>query len=77
MNTSQVDILKQLPPEALATTPALAPPPGIIPNPEHPISRGHLLIVVNSIVAAIMVICYVIRVYTRAIIQRRVAWSDC
>ncbi|KAA8570968.1 hypothetical protein EYC84_000343 [Monilinia fructicola] len=37
MNTSQVDILKQLPPEALATTPALAPPPGIIPNPEHPI----------------------------------------
>ncbi|KAB8297964.1 hypothetical protein EYC80_001741 [Monilinia laxa] len=37
MNNSQAGSLTQLSPETLATTPALAPPPGVTPNPEHPI----------------------------------------
>ncbi|TGO90452.1 hypothetical protein BPOR_0064g00150 [Botrytis porri] len=65
-----------LPPEVLANTPALEPPPGVTALSDNPESRGYILIVVNTIMTFAMTVCFIIRVYTKVAIQRKVTWSD-
>ncbi|KAF7854441.1 uncharacterized protein EAF02_011616 [Botrytis sinoallii] len=65
-----------LPPEVLATIPAGTPPAGVQALSPNPARRGWLLITVSSILFFMATTCFIIRVYTRTAIQRKVARSD-
>ncbi|KAF7886434.1 hypothetical protein EAF00_010537 [Botryotinia globosa] len=65
-----------LPAETLATIPIGTPPAGVQALPPNPVSRGWILISVSSILFFMATACFIIRVYTRAAIQRKVARSD-
>ncbi|KAF5872397.1 putative integral membrane protein [Botrytis fragariae] len=65
-----------LPPEVLATIPVGTPPAGVQALSLNPVSRGWLLISVSSILFFMATTCFIIRVYTRAAIQRKAVRSD-
>ena len=62
---------------ALAKTPALAPPPGVVPNFIDPYNQGPILLVIGSILLALMMILVTVRAYTKIFIQRKLSWDDC
>jgi hypothetical protein len=72
-----VDLINSIPPALLATLPAAPPPPGIVPNFEHPPSRSNLLLGLTSVFLALAVISYSIRMYTKIKIFRKLTWDDC
>jgi hypothetical protein len=72
-----VDLINSIPPALLATIPAASPPPGIVPNFDHPPSRSNLLLGLTSVFLSLAVISYFIRMYTKIKILRKVSWDDC
>ncbi|TEY62372.1 hypothetical protein BOTCAL_0163g00150 [Botryotinia calthae] len=73
MNAS---VILSLPPETLATIPAGNPPAGVQALSQNPVNRGWILITVSSILFFMATICFIIRVYARIKIQRKVPRSD-
>ncbi|TGO23839.1 hypothetical protein BPAE_0120g00180 [Botrytis paeoniae] len=57
-----------LPPEVLANTPALEPPPGVTALSDNPASRGYILIVVNTIMTFAMTLFAVVLFITWTIL---------
>lgn len=55
----------------------ILPPPGVIPDFEHPESRGYQIILANAILFPLVTLFVVLRIYTRAIIVRNVGSDDC
>jgi|TARA_R110002003_G_scaffold878_5_gene21714 hypothetical protein len=68
--------LEALPPQALAQIPGETPPPGLIPNFAHPASNVSLIIGLSSFFFAISTICFLLRVWTRAVVVKRWQWDD-
>ena len=60
----------------LMSTPALVPPPGVIPDFVHPHSDGSVVIVVGAILLAIMLVAIAVRAYSKICISRKVDWDD-
>jgi hypothetical protein len=65
------------PPEIWQYIPAMEPPAGVVPNFANPESKGHIAIVVGSILTALMVCFFAIRAYTKLFILRKLTWDDC
>ncbi|OCL10074.1 hypothetical protein AOQ84DRAFT_290010, partial [Glonium stellatum] len=64
-------------PEILANTPALAPPPGVVPNFVNPQSRADQTRIVICVTLPIMVILLALRIYTRLRKTRAFGADDC
>ena len=64
-------------PATLAGIPAALPPPGVVPNPEHPYSSGYILIVVGTILLTVMLLSVCIRIYTKIRIVKKSSPDDC
>ncbi|KAF2023420.1 hypothetical protein EK21DRAFT_94936 [Setomelanomma holmii] len=71
-----VDALAALPPSALAQIPGEAPPPGVVPNFAHPASNVPLILGLSYFFFAVSAICFLLRVWTRAVIVKRWQWDD-
>ena len=56
---------------------ASPPPPGVVPNFEHPESRGHLIILVTAILLPIATFVLALRIYTRVALVRYLGSDDC
>jgi len=56
---------------------ALPPPPGVIPDFEHPESRGHLVVLATAILLPIATFILGLRVYTRVVLVRYLGSDDC
>lgn len=54
-----------------------SPPPGVTPNFINPESQGHLVVIVAAITLTFAVLAVLMRIYTRALIVRRLGWDDC
>ena len=70
-------IIENLPPELLNSIPALAPPDGVVSDFDHPESRGHIFVIVATLLLALMVVFFVNRIYTKVLIVRHFSWDDC
>jgi len=68
--------IKALPQSVLDTTPAGAPPPGVIPNFVHPPSYRTEPIIVCSVFIGIAVAFFAVRLYVKVRIVRAVAIED-
>ncbi|KAH8595300.1 hypothetical protein B0O99DRAFT_572012 [Bisporella sp. PMI_857] len=55
---------------------SLPPPPGVIPDFEHPESRGYQVIIAIAVLFPLATLFLVLRIYTRAIIVRNVGSDD-
>ena len=66
-----------LDPSAYASLPALEPPPGVVPNFVDPTDRGYTLIIVGAVLMTLMVLFFVIRMYTKCFVSRKFSWDDC
>ncbi len=67
----------QLPPPALwSLVPSLEPPSGVQPNFVNPEDRGDVLLVVGSVLLALMIIFYSVRMYTKLFLIRKLTWDD-
>lgn len=72
-----VDLINSIPPALLGTIPAAPPPQGITPDFVDPPSRSNLLLGLTSTFLGLAVISYVIRMYAKITIFRKVTWDDC
>lgn len=61
---------------SLLQLPALAPPPGVIPNFTNPENRGPTLVIVGAILLGLVVIAMANRAYTKLRIIRKASWDD-
>ena len=66
----------QIPPDELQQLPALAPPPGEVPNFDDPENRGPILVAVSSLLFALMLLLYLNRIYTKLFIIGSVSLDD-
>lgn len=57
--------------------PALAPPPGVVPNFDNPPNNNPLAIGVLSACAAVATICLFLRAYARVLLLRKVQIEEC
>lgn len=69
MNQSQLD--------ALLDGPALAPPPGVVPNLTNPPESVVASYMVTSLTIAIATLAVLVRMYTRIFITKQVGFADC
>ncbi|KAH7131840.1 hypothetical protein B0J11DRAFT_599848 [Dendryphion nanum] len=60
----------------LSKIPVVPPPPGVTSNFENPYSMASTLLVINVVFSAIALICSALRIYTRAVVIRKVDWDD-
>ena len=60
----------------LAHTPAMTPPPGVIPNFDNPQSRGGIVISVSAVCLGIMFPVVLIRLYQRLFVTRAMGLED-
>jgi hypothetical protein len=56
---------------------ALPPPPGVIPNFEHPESQGHRVVITTAILVPLATLVVTLRIYTRGMIVRSIGSDDC
>ena len=56
---------------------ALPPPPGVIPDFEHPASRGYQIVIATAILYPLATFILCLRLYTRAILVRSMGSDDC
>ncbi len=69
---------RQAPPRGdPATTPVLAPPPGVKSNFVDPYSRGPMLVQLNAILLTLVMLFFMMRMWTRVFITRSLGWDDC
>lgn len=60
----------------LANYPAMTPPPGVLPNFDHPQTDGKVLIVVETISSILPFIAVVLRLYMWKCVSRQPIWWD-
>ena len=72
---SAAEIL-QLPPDALKQIPAASAPPGITSNLINPYDRGWVLVVVSTIFLAIGLIAFLVRLFAKVFIIKKLFWDD-
>ncbi|KAI1348543.1 hypothetical protein F5Y01DRAFT_306736 [Xylaria sp. FL0043] len=63
--------------EAILNGPAYIPPPGVVPNLEHPPNRNRLVLIVIIICLTVATIASLLRGYSRICILRNVSREDC
>ena len=56
--------------------PALKPPPGVIPNFDHPYSSACLMLVIIAIALPLMLIFVTLRIYVRLWVKKTWAHED-
>lgn len=56
---------------------AIPPPPGVIPNFEHPVSRKKDVVISAIVCPIIAGLFFALRLYTRIHITRTLGWDDC
>jgi hypothetical protein len=56
---------------------AMPPPPGVIPNFEHPESRGNQVVVTIAVLLPLATLVLSLRLYTRRMIVRTMGSDDC
>ena len=61
---------------SIFSQPFYPPPPGVVPNPSNPQTRGRDLTVTCSVFLGIMIIFVSIRTYTKLWLMRKVTWDD-
>ena len=66
-----------VPPMSLYNIPGQKPPPGTIPNFDHPETRASKLIAANAICLVFAMFFVVARVYTRAVVTKSLGVDDC
>jgi hypothetical protein len=78
MGLTKPDIaaLEALPPQALAQIPGEAPPNSVIPNFAHPKSNEQLILGLSYFFFAGALICFSLRIWTRAFYMKRWQWDD-
>ena len=69
--------LIKLPPSVLRERPAQDPPPGTQSNLVDPYNRGPQMAVAATIIVALALICYAMRMYSKTSIIRRFSVDDC
>ncbi len=57
-------------------TPALKPPPGVVPNPEHPASLARLADIAIGIAIPFVTVFWILRTYARAYLKRVWIFED-
>jgi hypothetical protein len=55
----------------------LPPPPGVIPNFEHPESQVYRLVITIAILLPVTTLVLFLRVYTKRVIVRNFGTDDC
>ena len=55
----------------------MPPPPGVVPDFVHPVSRAHQVIVVTVVFLTLAALMVMLRMYTRWFITRAVGYDDC
>ncbi len=63
-------------PVDLSRTPALAPPPGVTPNFDDPVTREHQVRAVTIFTIVVAGVFVTLRIYTGAVINRHLRWDD-
>ncbi|KAL9049450.1 MAG: hypothetical protein Q9162_007217 [Coniocarpon cinnabarinum] len=76
MASSTSDAVAHLPPQLLNQLPGLTPPSGVTPNFVDPPSHGDVFIIYASIMLALVLILFSVRIYTKAYIIRKWTWDD-
>jgi hypothetical protein len=69
-------LVASLPPSALQQLPALSPPDSVVPNFEDPPDKGSGLYVTAGVFYALMILFFVKRIYTKAVIVKKASWDD-
>lgn len=57
--------------------PAMAPPPGVLPNLKDPESRAYESIVTTAVCVSLMMPFFMLRLYSRIFVTRSLGWDDC
>ena len=60
----------------LKHTPALAPPPGVIPNFINPESQADVFTITSSVFLAMMLSVFLMRMYANLLIKRKIRADD-
>jgi hypothetical protein len=76
LSYSEVAALLALTPAQLAQIPAEAPPPGVVPDFEHPATTVPLMLGLSYTVATVATVCLVLRIWTRTFLVKRWQWDD-
>jgi hypothetical protein len=76
LSSAEITALKALTPQQLAQIPAETPPPGVVPNFEHPASTVPLMMGLSFTVAAVATVCLALRIWTRTFVVKRWQWDD-
>lgn len=63
--------------QAKLNGPAMAPPPGVIPNFVDPPNLLHIFILVLTLCVSLPTIAILLRMYTKLFILRKVVFEDC
>lgn len=67
----------EIPWDALSKIPAAKPPPGVVPNFDHPYTRGPLFIALSAIAIGFMYLFMITRFYSKFCTRRALTWDDC
>ena len=62
--------------DQLKQVPAYPPPPGIIPNFDHPEDIGYRSIITTTVFLCIALVFFTARAYVKFCIHRRLTWDD-
>lgn len=57
--------------------PIIPPPPGQVSNFIDSPSRGYLLTAIGSVVLALQILFFSLRMYSRMFVARKLRWDDC
>lgn len=57
--------------------PAMAPPPGVIPNFKNPESKAYESITTTAVCVSLMMPFFALRIYSRVFVTRSLGWDDC
>lgn len=63
--------------QAKLNGPAMAPPPGAVPNFVDPPNLDHIVILVLTLCMSFSTIAVLLRMYTKLFVLRKIAFEDC
>ena len=66
-----------IPKEQWNQIPALAPPPGQVPNFQNPGNVGPPCFIAASVFLGVMLVFYIARVYAKCGLTKKLSWDDC
>ena len=77
LSPQEVQQIASLPPSALKSIPAAAPPPGVQPNFGNPDTLVPAVLGVGTAFLALALFCFSLRIYSKLRISRNASWDDC